>query len=218
MSPLRPSELTVPSPRLILASTSRYRRELLERLGLPFEVIAPRTDETPWPDETPAALALRLSAAKAGAVAASLTAARPGDLIIGSDQTASLDGHDIIGKPGNHEAARRQLEAASGRTMTFHSGLCLRSVDGSFERSLVVDTRIRFRPLSAARIETYLRREQPYDCAGAAKAEALGITLIESLHSEDPTAIIGLPLIALTSLLDLAGLPPLGPDSAGHSS
>ncbi|MFT3803387.1 MAG: Maf family nucleotide pyrophosphatase [Burkholderiaceae bacterium] len=195
---------------MVLASTSRYRRELLERLGLPFSVQAPRVDEQALPGETPRQLAHRLSEAKAAAVADSLAAAAPHALVIGSDQTATLDGLRSLGKPGDHARAVEQLTAASGRTLTFHSGMTLRRADGGYHRTVVVDTRVRFRPLSAAQIETYLLREQPYDCAGSAKAEALGIALIESLQSDDPTAIVGLPLIALTTLLTEAGLAPLG--------
>jgi len=211
-----PAETAPPDSRplrtssLVLASTSRYRRELLERLGLPFAVQAPRVDEQALPGETPRQLAHRLSEAKAIAVADALAATAPATLVIGSDQTATLDGHQSIGKPGDHARAVEQLTAASGRTLTFHSGMTLRRADGSYHRTVVVDTRVRFRSLSAAQIDAYLRREQPYDCAGSAKAEALGIALIESLQSDDPTAIVGLPLIALTTLLTEAGLAPLG--------
>jgi septum formation protein len=192
-------------PELILASTSRYRRELLERLRLPFAVEAPLTDETPLAGETPREAAIRLARAKARAVAA----ARPAALVIGSDQTATLDGVAILGKPGSHARAREQLRAASGRTMLFHTALALaRQSDGLLDEQ-VVDTRVRFRTLSDQEIDAYLRAEQPYDCAGAAKSEGLGIALLEAIEGPDPTALIGLPLIALSDALRRAGLAPL---------
>ncbi|WP_187272198.1 Maf family nucleotide pyrophosphatase [Zeimonas arvi] len=197
-------------PALILASTSPYRRELLGRLGLPFETVAPQVDETPIAGETPAAAARRLARAKAEAVAAALPAARADALVIGSDQTATLDGRRIIGKPGGHEQARAQLRAASGREMVFHTALALlRRSDGLVDEQLV-QTRVRFRELSDTAIEAYLTAERPYDCAGSAKAEGLGIALLASLDGPDPTALIGLPLIALTGALCRAGLPPIG--------
>lgn len=189
---------------LILASTSRYRRELLERLRLPFTVEPPQVDETPLAGETPRAAAVRLARAKAEAIAAR----RPGALVIGSDQTATLDGATIIGKPGGHQQASAQLQAASGRTMVFHTALALvRAADG-FVDERVVETRVRFRTLTDREIEAYLQAEQPYDCAGSAKSEGLGITLLEAIEGPDPTALVGLPLIALTTGLRRAGRSP----------
>lgn len=191
---------------LILASTSPYRRELLARLTSRFEVRAPGVDETPRSGETPAETARRLALEKALAVAAR----HPQALVIGSDQAATLDGVASIGKPGNPERAREQLRAASGRTMDFHTALCVtRRADGFDERACVT-TRVRFRRLDDAEIERYLQLEQPWDCAGAAKAEGLGIVLLEAIEGDDPTALIGLPLIALTRMLRHAGLSPLG--------
>jgi len=189
-------------PRLILASTSPYRRELLTRLQLPFDVVAPEVDETPLADELPEALALRLACAKAQAVALRYS----GSVVIGSDQVATVDG-EAIGKPGNHDAARAQLRRLSGRTVLFHSALAV--TDGVRAQSRNVVTECRFRELSDAAIQTYLLREQPFDTAGSAKAEGLGIALMASMQSDDPTAIIGLPLIALTTLLAEFGLDPL---------
>lgn len=189
-------------PRLILASSSRYRRELLARLRLPFESISPDVDETPQADEQPAALALRLSEAKALAVAGK----HPGALVIGSDQVATVDGTPI-GKPGDHAGAQAQLALLSGRTVAFHSAMAV--TDGQRTERVDVVTRCRFRPLTPAMIEAYLRAEEPYDTAGSAKAESLGIALMESIESDDPTAIIGLPLIALTRILAGFGLDPL---------
>lgn len=191
---------------LILASTSRYRRDLLARLGLPFTVEAPGIDESARPGERPDALALRLAAEKAHAVARR----HPAALVIGSDQAATLDGAIAIGKPGNHERAREQLRAASGRTMDFHTALCVARASDGFDERASVATRVRFRRLDDAEIERYLLREQPWDCAGAAKAEGLGIALLEAIEGDDPTALVGLPLIALTRMLRHAGMPPLG--------
>jgi septum formation protein len=192
---------------LILASTSPYRRELLTRLGLPFEIEAPDVDETPRPAESPAQTAQRLALAKARAVAAR----RPNALVIGADQTATLDGMVIVGKPGDHPGAVFQLRAASGRTMHFHSGLAL--IQGNREQACVVDTVVAYRRLADAAIERYVVRERPYDCTGSAKVEASGIALLEWVRSDDPTALIGLPLIALTSMLAEFGRPPLGDNS-----
>ena len=186
--------------RLVLASTSRYRRELLGRLGLPFEVLAPDADESPLPGEAPADLALRLALLKARSVRVANA------LVIGSDQAAALEGR-LIGKPGSHEAAVRQLRELSGRTADFHTAVCLLDSSTNTVESRVVACRVTFRPLDERRIEAYLRREQPYDCAGSAKAEGLGIALIARIDSEDPTSLIGLPLIALTELLERAGMP-----------
>lgn len=196
--------------QLILASSSRYRQEMLERLGIPFRIVSPDVDETPLKDETPAALALRLSLAKALAVAPSY----PGALVIGSDQVATMDGSPI-GKPGNFERALRQLEYLSGRTVEFHSALCVS--DGQRHETADVITLCRFRRLSTDEIVSYLHREQPFDTAGSAKAESLGIALMDSMRSDDPTAIIGLPLIALCRMLRSFGMNPLThPSSESH--
>lgn len=192
-------------PALILASTSRYRRELLARLGLPFEVLAPQVDEARLPGESPSAMARRLAIAKARAV----SGAHPDAVVIGSDQTATLDDVDVIGKPGNHANAVAQLRRASGRTLVFHTAMAVVRASSGFERSVVVHTRVRFRDLTDAQIEAYLAREPAYDCAGSAKAEGLGIALMASLEGSDPSALVGLPLIELTTLLDAAGCPVL---------
>jgi septum formation protein len=193
-------------PALILASSSRYRRELLERLRIPFETAVPAIDETPLEGETPEATALRLAAAKARAVAAALPATADRTLVIGSDQVATFDGHQI-GKPGTHERALAQLQSMRGREVLFHSALSL--VDSATGQTDTVDvvTRVRFRDLPDAALDAYLRAEQPYDCAGSAKSEGLGIALLEAIESDDPTALIGLPLIALTRMLLAAGYP-----------
>lgn len=190
---------------LVLASTSPYRRELLARLGLAFETVAPGTDETPLADELPGALALRLAIAKARSVASR----RADALVIGSDQAASLDGRRPIGKPGTHRAAVEQLRAASGRTLVFHTGVALVCAEAGLQHADLVETRVRLRTLDDARIEAYLAREPAYDCAGAARVEALGIALIESIEGPDPTALVGLPLILLTGFLEAAGRPVL---------
>lgn len=186
--------------RLILASTSPFRRELLMRLGLPFTVQAPDVDETRLPGEEASALVTRLAEWKARAVAESY----PGALIIGSDQAAVLDG-EIIGKPGDHQRATVQLQWASGRTVIFYTGLCL--IDGASGvcQVAVEEFHVVFRPLSAAMIEAYLQREQPYQCAGSFKSEGLGIALFERLAGDDPTSLIGLPLIRLTRMLEAVG-------------
>lgn len=190
-------------PRLILASSSPYRRELLSRLQLPFEAIAPDIDETPLPGETPPATALRLARAKAAEIARREGAA----LVIGSDQVATLDG-EHIGKPGNHENALAQLRKMRGRETIFHTALCL--LDNRSAEPIVqlenVQTAVRLRDLPDHEFDAYLRIEQPYDCAGSAKNEGLGIVLIASLRSDDPTALTGLPLIALTTMLRKAGV------------
>jgi septum formation protein len=186
---------------LILASTSAYRRELLQRLRLPFETVAPGVDESSAAGESPDAVARRLSLEKARAVAAR----RPDAVVIGSDQTATLDGVGVIGKPGSHERATAQLRAASGRTLVFHTGLCVWRPDGPPLLDCI-DTRVRFRALTDDEIERYLRAETPYDCAGSAKSEGLGVTLLEAQDGSDPTALIGLPLIRLSAMLREAGL------------
>ncbi len=187
-------------PKLILASTSPYRRELLGRLGLPFETARPEVEETPRPDEPPAALARRLAEAKARAVAAR----HPDAWVIGSDQVADLDQRPL-GKPGDHARAVAQLRAAAGREVRFHTGLCLlRQADDDIQHHLDL-TVVHFRRLDADEIERYLRTERPYDCAGSFKCEGLGIALFEAIESRDPTALIGLPLIALARMLRRAG-------------
>lgn len=190
---------------LILASTSRYRRELLSRISQSFEVMSPDVDETVLPGETPAQTAIRLALAKARAI----SKAHPEALVIGSDQTATLDGVLSIGKPGDHARARAQLAAASGRCVTFNTAVALICQADGFERVELVPTMVRFRQLDAHQIETYLTREPAYDCAGAAKCEGLGIALLEAIEGSDQTALIGLPLIALTGLLASAGAPVL---------
>ena len=198
---------------LILASTSPYRRELLTRLGLPFETHAPRVDETPRPDEAPAALALRLAREKAREVALR----HPGATVIGSDQVAELDGA-CLGKPGNHEAATEQLRAMRGRVVQFHTAVAVVCAERSVDTSALVGVTVRFRALSDAHIERYLRIEQPYDCAGSAKSEGLGIALLEAIESDDPTALIGLPLIRTAALLRDAGIDPLDFPAGGSAS
>jgi len=181
---------------LVLASTSVYRRELLARLRLPFEIAAPNVDESPHAGELPQATALRLAQAKAQAVAARFA----GALIIGSDQVAELDGVRLD-KPGSHTRARQQLGMLSGQAVVFHTALALLNAASGQAQTRLVPTRVRFRRLTSAQIDAYLLKEQPYDCAGSAKSEGLGIALIEAIEGDDPTALIGLPLIALTDLL-----------------
>jgi len=192
------------NPPLILASTSHYRRELMLRLGLPFTVAAPGVDEAALPGETPAVTALRLSEAKARAVAGGLDEG----LVIGSDQVAECDG-EPLGKPGAHETALAQLARLSGRTVTFHTGLALVNAASGRAQCELVDVTSTFRTLSPAEIEGYLTRERPYDCAGSVRSEALGIALFERIASDDPTALIGLPLIALARMLRAEGVNPL---------
>lgn len=192
-------------PPLILGSSSPYRRELLARLRMPFDVAVPDIDETPLAGEAPEATALRLSRCKAEAIAAR----HPGALVIGSDQVCTLDGAQI-GKPGSHEKALVQLQQMRGRTVTFHSALCLLDSRTGEARLADVQTRATFRDLSDAELDAYLRMETPYDCAGSAKAEGLGIALLARVESDDPTALIGLPLIALTGMLRAAGYPFFG--------
>jgi septum formation protein len=193
-------------PRLVLASTSRYRRELLQRLRLPFDVVAPEVDESPRPDEAPAALAARLALAKANAVAA----AHPDAVVIGSDQVCEVDGH-ALGKPLHHERAVQQLSLLSGRTAVFHTALAVVCAARGFVRTEAAPVRVRFRALGPEEIEHYLRIEQPYDCAGSAKCETLGIALLDAIDSDDPTALVGLPLIRTARLLREAGIDPLRP-------
>ena len=200
-------------PVLILASSSRYRRELLERLRIRFDTAVPAIDETPQPGETPEATALRLAEVKARAVAAALPAGTGRALVIGSDQVATFDGHQI-GKPGTHERALDQLRAMRGREVLFHSALSLLDTATGQTDTVDVVTKVRFRDLPDAALDAYLRAEQPYDCAGSAKSEGLGIALLEAIESDDPTALIGLPLIALTRMLLAAGYPLLAPQEA----
>ena len=189
---------------LILGSTSRYRRELLERLRLPFEVHSPGVDESPQPGEAPAALAARLALAKACAV----SAAHPNAVVIGSDQVADLDG-EPIGKPHTHERAVAQLRRMRGRSVVFHTAVAVVCEASGFAGSALVPVTVRFRELSDVEIEHYLRIEQPYDCAGSAKCETLGIALLDAIESDDPTALVGLPLIRTCALLRQAGIDPL---------
>jgi septum formation protein len=194
-------------PRLILGSTSRYRRELLARLGLPFEVQSPDVDESPLSGETPPDLALRLALAKAQAVAA--MASKDDDVVvIGSDQVAGLAGQPL-GKPGTHDKAVAQLTAMRGQTVVFHTAVAVVRLTTGFSQTLMDTTRVQMGHYSDQDIETYLRCEQPYDCAGSAKVEGLGIVLLDRIESDDPTALIGLPLIPTTRMLRQAGLDPL---------
>lgn len=192
------------NPPLILASTSRYRRELLQRLRLPFAVESPHTDETPLPGEAPAALALRLALAKARAVAAQ----HPEAVVIGSDQVADLHGQPI-GKPGDLERAVQQLRRMSGQQVVFQTAVAVVRCDRSFERALLAPVTVTFLTLSDAEIERYLSLDQPFDCAGSAKSESLGVALLERIDSDDPTALVGLPLMRTCRLLREAGIDPL---------
>lgn len=189
------------SQPLVLASSSIYRSELLKRLNLPFTTDTPDVDETPFPDESAIDTSLRLCLAKARAVAAR----HPDALIIGSDQVALLDGAQL-GKPRTHENAVRQLRDMSGRSVLFHTALCLLNARTGHTQRKVVTTDVAFRPLSDEQIERYLRAEQPYDCAGSAKSEGLGISLIRHIRGDDPNALIGLPLIELVSMLNAEGV------------
>ena len=193
-------------PTLILGSTSRYRRELLERLRLPFEVHAPHVDETPLAGEMPAALAQRLALAKALAV----SAVHPDAIVIGSDQVADLDGTPV-GKPGTHERAVEQLRAMRGRSVVFQTAVAVVRASTGYAGTALAPVTVRFRNLSDIEIEHYLRTEQPYDCAGSAKCETLGIALLDAIDSDDPTALVGLPLIRTCGLLRAAGIDPLVP-------
>jgi len=185
-----------------LGSTSVYRRELLQRLRLPFEVVAPQVDETPLAAESPPALAQRLAMAKARAVAQ----LHPHAVVIGSDQVADLDG-EPLGKPGNHERAVLQLQRMRGRTVVFQTAVAVVCQETGFAGQALSQVMVRFRPLTDQAIDTYLHAEQPYDCAGSAKSEGLGIALLESIDNQDPTALVGLPLIHTCRLLRAAGVP-----------
>ena len=193
--------MSMPQPALILGSTSRYRRELLERLRVPFDVVSPEVDETPLTNETPQALACRLALAKAKAVAAQ----HPTAVVIGSDQVADLNG-EPLGKPGTHERAVLQLQRMRGQTVVFQTAVSVVCVESQFEQTELAQIKVRFRDLSDAEIEAYLRAEQPYDCAGSAKSEGLGIALLDAIDNDDPTSLIGLPLIRTCQLLRAAGV------------
>ena len=201
------------SRRLVLASTSPYRRELLQRLRLEFDVVAPNVEESPRGDEAPLALALRLALAKADAASRD----DPDAIVIGSDQIAELDG-STLGKPGNHAKATLQLQAMRGRRVVFHTAVAVVCAATGFRSCEVASVAVTFRALSDADIERYLRAEQPYDCAGSAKVETLGIALLDSIESDDPTAIVGLPLIRTCALLRRAGLDPLASANSAVSS
>ena len=202
MSDFDIAKTTSPARRLVLGSTSRYRRELMQRLCIPFDVAAPDVDETPQDGESPHDLACRLALAKARAVAA----LHPDAVVIGSDQVADLDG-EPLGKPGTHERAVAQLQRMRGQTVVFQTAVAVVCQDTGFAQTDLAAVRVVFRNLSDAEIETYLRTEQPYDCAGSAKSEGLGIALLESINNDDPTALVGLPLIRTCRMLRAAGLP-----------
>jgi len=193
--------MTAVQTAIVLASSSSYRKALIARLGLDCAVIAPEIDETRLPGESPVATATRLAQAKARKVAVM----NPGALIIGSDQVAMLD-ETVLDKPGSHAAAVRQLRAMSGRTAVFHTAVCLYDAPADAMQCASVPTTVRMRELSDDMIERYLQRDRPYDCAGSAKIEALGIALVEQVESDDPTALIGLPLITLVTMLKRAGI------------
>lgn len=196
------SESHTPQRPLILGSTSRYRRELVERLNRPFTTVSPDVDETPLPGEAPGALALRLALAKAHAVAA----LHPEAIVIGSDQVSDLNGQPM-GKPGTHERAVEMLRAMRGQTVMFHTAVAVVCQATGFAQSDVAVIRTVFRSdLSDDAIERYLRAEQPYDCAGSAKSEGLGISLLDAIHSDDPTALIGLPMIRTCRMVRAAGI------------
>lgn len=186
---------------LILGSTSRYRKELLARLSIPFQVEAPEVDETPQAQEAPKDLALRLALAKARAVANKY----PDAVVIGSDQVADLEG-EPLGKPGNHTNAVKQLKRMRGKTVIFQTALSVVCVATGFEQTDLAAVKVTFRDLTDAEIESYLKAEEPYDCAGSAKSEGLGIALLAAIDNDDPTALIGLPLIRTCHMLRAAGV------------
>ena len=194
----RPSPIT---RQLILGSTSRYRRELLERLKIPFQVASPDVDETPLPQEAPGMLAERLALAKARAVAAQF----PQAVVIGSDQVADLNG-ESLGKPGTHDKAVVQLRLMRGQTVVFQTAVAVVCLETGFEQCSLAAVHVKFRDLTDDEIENYLHIEQPYDCAGSAKSEGLGIVLLASIDSDDPTALIGLPLIRTCQMLRATGI------------
>jgi len=195
------STLTSSGRTLILGSTSRYRKELLSRLQIPFETVAPDVDETPHSNESPKDLALRLALAKARAVALK----NPEAIVIGSDQVADLEGTPL-GKPGNHHNATLQLQRMRGKTVIFQTALSVVCIATGYQRTDLAEVKVKFRDLSDAEIESYLRAEEPYDCAGSAKSEGLGIVLLDSIENDDPTALIGLPLIRTCQMLREAGV------------
>lgn len=186
---------------LVLGSTSKYRRELLQRLQIAFDVAAPDVDETPHAGETPERLAKRLALEKAWAVAANF----PDAVVIGSDQVADLEGMPL-GKPGNHERATAQLRQMRGKTVVFQTAVAVVCVRTGFEAQHLAAVKVKFRDLTDLEIENYLQAEQPYDCAGSAKSEGLGIVLLDAIESDDPTALIGLPLIRTCAMLRAAGI------------
>lgn len=192
---------TVSGRPLILGSTSRYRKELLARLRIPFQVEAPEVDETPQAQESPKDLALRLALAKARAVANKY----PDAVVIGSDQVADLEG-EPLGKPGNHTNAVKQLKRMRGKTVIFQTALSVVCVATGFEQTDLAAVKVTFRDLTDAEIESYLKAEEPYDCAGSAKSEGLGIALLAAIDNDDPTALIGLPLIRTCHMLRAAGV------------
>jgi len=203
----------LPQPTLVLGSSSVYRKELLARLHLPFVTRSPEVDEAPLPNEAPLPLAQRLALAKAQAVAQGCTAEGMDAIVIGSDQVADLNGQ-CLGKPGSHDRAVGQLQAMSGHTVYFHTAVAVLRPSTGFQATYVNTVAVGFRELDATTIETYLQIEQPYDCAGSAKAEGLGIALLNRIDSSDPTALIGLPLIELAQMLRQAGLDSFRPHFA----
>jgi septum formation protein len=193
--------ITAANRPLILGSTSRYRKELLSRLRIPFEVAAPDVDETPLNNEAPSNLALRLALAKAKAVAQKY----PHAVVIGSDQVADLEGSPL-GKPGNHANAVLQLQRMRGKTVIFQTALSVICLETGFEKTDLAAVKVKFRHLTDEEIEAYLRAEEPYDCAGSAKSEGLGIALLDAIENDDPTALVGLPLIRTCQMLSAAGV------------
>jgi septum formation protein len=187
--------------KLILGSTSPYRRQLLERLRIPFEVAAPEVDESPQVTETPKQMACRLAMAKARAVAMQF----PACVVIGSDQVADLDGQPL-GKPGNHRNAVSQLQQMRGKTVIFQTAVAVVCLETGFAQMDLAPVKVKFRELTDAEIETYLQAEEPYDCAGSAKSEGLGIALLESIDNDDPSALVGLPLIRTCRMIQAAGV------------
>jgi septum formation protein len=208
--PFSPPFPPPPGRHLVLGSTSSYRKELLQRLRVPFDIASPDVDETPRPGEPPRALACRLALAKAKAVALKFPAA----VVIGSDQVADLRGKPL-GKPGTHEKAVAQLRQMRGQTVLFETAVSVVCTESGFEQSDVATVRVTFRDLTDEEIENYLRAEQPYDCAGSAKSEGLGIALLGSIDNDDPTALIGLPLIRTCRMIQAAGVQLLRKQEAG---
>jgi len=198
MSMATPPPLSRP---LVLGSTSPYRRELLSRLHLQFQVASPDVEETPQPGESPRALAARLALAKARSVAARF----PEAVVIGSDQVADMDG-EPLGKPGNHENAVAQLRRMRGRTVVFQTAVSVVCLAAGFEQSDLAPVNVKFRSLTDDEIEAYLRAERPYDCAGSARSEGLGIAILDAIESDDPTALVGLPLIRTCRMIRAAGV------------